>query len=134
MQALVNAAVKKYRWSSPTGNLSFEDLFDLPLTSTTPNKANLNDIAVGLYKKSIESAGTIKFVGHAPASPDTAEINEKLELVKLVIEYKENINRATTEANAKKAQKEKILNILADKQDEALKSKSIDELLAMLNS
>ena len=44
------ATREKFRFNSPQGALSAEDLWDLPLTSDRANRANLNDIAKELNK------------------------------------------------------------------------------------
>ena len=44
------ATRKKIRFNSPQGDLSTEDLWDLPLSSKVNGKANLDDIAKDLHR------------------------------------------------------------------------------------
>mgnify|MGYP001424688622 CR=1 FL=1 len=121
------AAMKKFRFETPQGYATIEDLFDLPLTSK--RSANLNDIAIGLYQR-IQGEHTISFVGDAPSA--SSQLTTMLELVKDVIATrKEELARRTKAAESAVA-KQKIMAIIEQKNDAALSEKSIEELQAEL--
>jgi len=127
----IKATQKKYRFPSPQGSLSVEQLWDLPLTSTRPNTANLNSIANQL-NQAIEGSKEIDFV-NGSRSRDT-ENGEKLEIVLYVISQKkeENAKKEAQELNKKK--KGRLLELLAQKQDEALLSKTEEEIKSLIEA
>lgn len=124
------ASRMKFRFPSPLGPLATEDLWQLPLTSAT-GKANLNDIGKALNKQ-VRDTGEENFV---PVAGQTASDTTKivaLDIVKRVIEVKLAENAAKASVEATKTQNQRILEILAQKQDHALTEKTEDELRAML--
>jgi alpha-D-ribose 1-methylphosphonate 5-triphosphate synthase subunit PhnL len=124
------AARQKIRFDSPKGQLTAEDLFDLPLTSTV-GKANLDDIAKSLFKQ-LKSGDDMSFV--TPAQKTDGTVQLKFDIVKHVIDLRV-VERDENAASADRAnKKQKILALIADKQDGELGAKSIDELLAMANT
>ena len=81
MNLFEHASRNKLRFASPKGDLSVEDLWDLPLTSTT-GKANLDDIARDLYHQ-IDSKAVISFVNKV--NETIREANNKFEIVKTIM-------------------------------------------------
>jgi hypothetical protein len=124
------AAQQKIRFDSPKGQLTAEDLFDLPLTSGV-GKANLNDIAKYLFKL-LKSGDDVSFV--TPAYKSDSDNQLKFDIVKHIIDLRvvELDEKATQQDRASK--KQKILAIIAQKQDEKLGAASVEELLAMAES
>lgn len=105
------------------GLITVEDLFDLSLT-------NLDSIYKELNKQSKqseeESLLNIK-------TQEDELLNVQIEIVKYIVSVKLAEKEAREKASAKKAQKQKIMSIIAAKQDEALQNSSIDELQKMLD-
>lgn len=105
------------------GLISVEDLWDLSLT-------NLDSIYKELNKQSKqseeESLLNIK-------TREDELLNVQIEIVKHIVSVKLAEKEAREKASAKKAQKQKIMSIIAAKQDEALQNSSIDELQKMLD-
>ena len=105
------------------GLISVEDLWDLSLT-------NLDSIYKELNKQSKqseeESLLNIK-------TKEDELLNVQIEIVKHIVSVKLAEKEAREKASAKKAQKQKIMSIMAAKQDEALQNSSIDELQKMLD-
>lgn len=105
------------------GLISVEDLWDLSLT-------NLDSIYKELNKQSKqseeESLLNIK-------TQEDELLNVQIEIVKHIVSVKLAEKEAREKASAKKAQKQKIMSIMAAKQDEALQNSSIDELQKMLD-
>ena len=125
------AARQHIRFSSPIGNLTVEDLWDLPLTGKNPNQANLDDIAKELYA-AIKEGDTVSFV-NKPAKADD-ELRLKFDIVKHIIDIRlaERDAEATQQANRMK--KQQILRLIADKENDALASQSLEELRKMAES
>lgn len=121
------AAMKKFRFETPQGYATIEDLFDLPLTSK--RSANLNDIAIGLYQR-IQGEHTISFVGDTPSASN--QLTTMLELVKDVIATRKEELARRTKAAENAVAKQKIMAIIEQKNDAALSEKSIEELQAEL--
>jgi len=105
------------------GLISVEDLWDLSLT-------NLDSIYKQLNKQSKqseeESLLNIK-------TQEDELLNVQIEIVKHIVSVKLAEKEAREKASAKKAQKQKIMSIIAAKQDEALQNSSIDDLKKMLD-
>lgn len=105
------------------GLISVEDLWDLSLT-------NLDSIYKELIKQSKqseeESLLNIK-------TQEDELLNVQIEIVKHIVSVKLAEKEAREKASAKKAQKQKIMSIIAAKQDEALQNSSIDDLQKMLD-
>lgn len=131
MDAFVKATKNKFRWDSPVGQLSVEDLWDLPLTSTKKNVANLDDIAIGLNQQ-LQQQNTQSFVKKTNTS--NAELQTKFEIVLYVIEAKQIEQTRSEERAAKAEQKKALLSILAQKQNEELMSKSSEEIKALIEN
>ena len=116
----------KLRFDTPNGLLTVEDLWDLPLTSA--RRANLDDIAKGL-NRAVKETEEESFV--TPRASNT-ELGLKFEIVKHVIAAKMRENEAERTAADKKRQRERIMEIMAQKQDSELAGKSLEELQGLL--
>lgn len=122
------ASKLKIRFESPKGSLTVEDLWDLPLTSST-GKANLNDIAKGISRELRENEDE-DFVNTATKPNELLAL--KMEVVKRVIAERLAENQAAKQAADRREKKQRIMALMAQKQDEVLASKSLDELQAMM--
>lgn len=118
----------KLRFDSSKGPLAAEDLWDLPLAQD-PRRANLDDIAISLHRQ-LKNGEDVSFVDKEKKSDAIVQL--KFDIVKHVIEVRlaERDLAATAKGNAE--QKQKILGIIAEKEGESLKGKSLDELKAMV--
>ena len=126
------AARKKYRFETPVGSVTVEDLYDLPLLppgNTRAVRANLNDVARTINNQ-IKALDEESFVDQA--IPGVTDLVNKLNLVKEVIAYKQAKADAAV-ANARKAQQRDTLRLaIAEAEAREIGSKSVDELKAML--
>lgn len=120
----------KLRFETTKGLLSVEDLWELPLTSTS-SKVNLDEIARGLHQK-VTTQTDISFVNPTAKSPAAEKDQLSLDIVKHIIQVRLAENEAAAKARANAEQKKKILEILDQKDTESLKGKSEDELRAMI--
>lgn len=105
------------------GMISVEDLWDLSLTNLDSIYKTLNKQVKQSEEESLLSTKT---------SVDT-ELEVQIAIVKHIVTVKLEEKDAFEKASAKKAQKQKIMSIIATKQDEALQNSSIDELKKMLD-
>ena len=105
------------------GMISVEDLWDLSLT-------NLDSIYKTLNKKIKQSED--ESLLSTKASIDT-ELEVQIAIVKHVVSVKLSEKEAAEKASAKKVQKQKIMSIIATKENEALQNSSIDDLKKMLD-
>lgn len=120
----------KLRFDTPKGPLAVEDLWDLPLTSTT-GKANLDDIAKGLFRQ-LKESDEVSFVQPTQSTDKTTQL--KFDIVKHVIEVRVAERDATELARVNKEKKQLVLGIIAQKENEQLTNSSLDELRAMVQS
>lgn len=125
------ASRMKLRISTPAGNLSVEDIWELPLTSRT-NKLNLDDIARSLHQE-LKIQDEVSFVTEK-ASPKQSLLQLQFDIVKHVIDVKLAERNAAVNATKEKEKKDKILKIISEKEEDNLKNLSVDELKAMIYS
>lgn len=104
------------------GMISVEDLWDLSLT-------NLDSIYKTLNKQIKQSEE--ESLLSTKESVDV-ELEVQIAIVKHIVTVKLAEKEAAEKAYAKKAQKQKIMSIIASKENEALQNSSIDNLKKML--
>ena len=125
------AARKKLRFDTTKGQLSAEDLWDLPLISDA-GRPNLDDIAKVLYK-TIKDGEEVSFVtSTAKSSTAFAVLKTKFDIVKYIIDIKLEDAGVAKKAKLTKERNQRIMELMAQKDDDVLASKSKEELMAML--
>jgi len=124
------ASRQKFRFPTPQGQITNEDLWDLPLTSSV-GRANLDDIARTLHKQ-LKSGDDISFVIKEKKSDDTIQL--KFDIVKYIIEVKIAESEAASKAKDTKEKKQQMLTLISQKEIEALGAKSIDDLKKMVEA
>lgn len=117
----------KIRFDTPQGSLLVEDLWDLPL-SNSRNRANLDDIAKGLFKQLKESE-TASFVVKAPKKDEALQL--KFDIIKHIIDIRLAEAEAAEMLRANKEKKQKLLALIDEKENAILTDKSLDELKEM---
>lgn len=115
-----NATKKKYRFNF-NGLITVEDLWDLSLT-------NLDAVYKQLKRQQKSECEDSLLT----ESKEDKMLSEQIEIVKEIVADKIAQKERSVNAAKKRAQNQRILEIMADKQDAALKEKSIEELQAML--
>lgn len=130
MDIFEQATRTKLRFQTSKGMLTVEDLWDVPLQSKTSG-INLDDIARRLSRELKEQA-TESFVDK-PAKTDSATALA-FDVVKHIIGVRLVERDAAALAAANKEKKQKLLEILARKEDEGLSALSADELRAQINA
>lgn len=131
MNIFERAARGKYRFASNRGDLTTEQLFDLPLTSR--NGFNLNEVAI-LVSGDLENTSAKSFVETSADDAIRSELEAKLDIVKAVIATKQTA-LAAAQTRADKAEKRrKILEAIDRRQDADLEGKSLEELTKELEA
>lgn len=105
------------------GVISVEDLWDLSLTNLDSIFKTLNK---EIKQSEEESLLTTK------TNVDT-ELEIQIAIVKHIVALKLKEKKEREDAAAIKAQKQKIMSIIATKEDEALQNSSVDDLRKMLD-
>lgn len=105
------------------GMISVEDLWDLSLTNLDSIYKTLNKQVKQSEEESLLSTS---------ANVDT-ELEVKIAIIKHIVSVKLTEKENAEKAAAKKAQKQKIMSIIATKENEALQNNSIEELNKMLD-
>lgn len=120
------ASRQKLRFDTPRGQVTVEDLWDLPLTSTV-GKPNLDAIAVELHQKMNQTS--LSFV--SSRTKDQTEASVKFAIVKHVIDVK--MAEAAEAANARERAEKRnlILGEINRRQEQELLSMPLDELKKM---
>lgn len=117
------AVKKKYRFNY-RGLISVEDLWDLSVEDLDKIFKSLKSQQRNASEESLLQA----------VSKEDKELNNKIEIIKIIVADKLAASDRTKKAAAQRMQNQRILEIMADKQDAALKEKSIEELQAMLTT
>ena len=117
------ASRMKLRFATVQGNLSVEDLWDLPLTHTS--RANLDDIARGLYRE-IKESDVQSFVVETKKADETVQL--AFDIVKHIIDVKKAEKANAESAAANKSKVQQILALIAQKEAEQMAGQSIDDL------
>ena len=104
------------------GMISVEDLWDLSLTNLDSIYKTLNKEVKQSEEESLLTTKT---------SVDT-ELEIQIAIVKHIVSVKLEEQEVREKAAAKKAQKQKIMSIIATKEDEALQNTSVEDLKKML--
>ena len=115
------ATKKRYRFNFK-GQLTVEDLWELSVEDLDKIYKNLK-----AQQKTVSEESLLQSV-----SKEDKVLNNKIEIIKTIVMDKLAAKERTQKVIAQKAQNQRILEIMADKQDAALKEKSIEELQSML--
>ena len=105
------------------GLISAEDLWDLTLTNLDSIYKTLNKQVKQSEEESLLDTKTTV----------DKELDVQIAIVKHIVTVKLAEQEAREKASVKKAQKQKIMAIIASKQDEALQNSSVEDLQKMLD-
>lgn len=105
------------------GQATVEDLWDLSMSELDKIYKTLNAQQKRAQEESLLDT----------KSEEDEELAAQIEIVKHIFAVKNEEKKAAETAKERKEQKQKIMAILASKQDEALHGKSIEELEKMLD-
>ncbi len=105
------------------GQATVEDLWDLSMTELDKIYKELSTLKKAAQEDSLLEVKSVA----------DEELDGQIEIVKHIFTVKQEEKKAAETARERKEQKQKIMAILASKQDEALQGKSIEELEKMLD-
>jgi hypothetical protein len=115
------ATRKKFRFPF-RGQISVEDLWDLSVQ-------NLNSVFKTLNAESKQAKEESLL---ATKSAEDTILDAKIAIVKHIVNVKLAEAEQRTKDNEKREQRQKLLGLIADKEDEALQGKTVEELRAMV--
>lgn len=107
------------------GEISVEDLWDLSLTNLDKVYKSLNAQA----KQNNEAS----LISSSVKTAEESRLDAKIEIVRYIFTVKDNEAKARRQEVEKAEKKQKIMSIIARKQDEALESMSAEDLQKMLD-
>ena len=129
------ATREQLRFESPQGELSVEQLWQLPLTSANSNKANLNDIGLNIRAqlKKLDDADSL--VSDGPTTAMTLKavaLQAKFDIIKHIIAVKKAEGVAAANERVRAEKRQTLLELKAKRQAEGLASMSEAEIDAEL--
>lgn len=133
-QMFEQASRMKLRIDTNLGGISIEDLWDLPLTVTHPSRVSLDKIAIALHRQVKEIGDVTSFVEPAATDRNAETLQLSFEIVKHIIGVRVKERDEARTAADRKEKKQRLLELIARKEDEALGEKSVDELRALAES
>lgn len=124
MEKMFEVAIRnKYRFPFK-GQVSVEDLWDMAVGELDSVFKSLNAQVKQAKEESLL----------AVRSAEDTVLDTKIEIVKYIVGIKLEETAKMKQARERREQKQKIMAIMADKQEQELHGKSVDELQAMLDS
>lgn len=120
----LQATREKFRFESTKGDLSVEQLWDLPLTSRTG--FDLDTVAKAV-NANLKSSNEESFV-NASNNPAVSRLQAQLEVVKAIIEVKLAQAEATKKRAEKIAERQRLMEVLHSKKDQELQGLSVEEI------
>lgn len=114
----------KLRFSTPKGSLSTEQLWDLSLNA-------LDSLAVELDEQ-MQQSGKKSFLKKTTQEDKVLKL--QFDIVLEIMNTKNEEMQAASKAKEIKEHNDKIIALIAEKQDESLKGMSIEELQGMIKT
>lgn len=129
MNIFEQASRLKLRFPSVRGELTTEQLWDMPLTSK--NDFNLDRVARTVNSE-LKAMDEESFVDTS-SNPAKRLAELKLEIVKVVIADRQEANARSLQAASRAEERQRLLAALAKKDDQALNEMSADDIKKRLN-
>lgn len=107
------------------GQCSVEDLWDIPLT-----KLDLMYQRLAAEKRAAANAESLL----APKTVETTDLDLKLAVLRRIVEVRLAEQAAKDNARERAERKRELYALIADKQKEELRGKSLEDLQALVNS
>ena len=128
MNIFEQASREKLRFSTNRGDLTVEQLWELPLQSKT--QFDLDSIAKNVYHD-LKGRAEESFVS-VSTDPMKATLELMLEILKHIIAVKQEENAAKLNKARTEQERARIAEIINKKQDAALENESLEQLQARL--
>ncbi len=123
------ATRSKMRFDTMRGNIPVEDLWDLPLTSK--NGFDLDSVAKAVNRE-LKSAGEESFV-NTNANPRQQILEAKLAIIKHIIATVQRENTERLARAGRRAERDRLIEILGGKETEAMKGMTPEQLKARID-
>ena len=120
----LQATREKFRFESSKGDLSVEQLWDLPLTSRTG--FDLDTVAKAV-NANLKSSNEESFV-NVSNNPAVSRLQAQLEVVKAINEVKLVQAEAAKKRAEKAAERQRLMEVLHSKKDQELQGLSVEEI------
>lgn len=127
MNIFEQASRLRLRFESAKGNLTVEDLWELPLSSE--KSVSLDSVAKKIYQN-LNGVQSISFVGESTEANTLDRL--RMDIVLLIIDVKKAENAAARKATENRIEAQRIMEQMAKLQDKALDNMSMDQLQARL--
>lgn len=121
----MEATRQGFRYTSTKGELTTEDLWQLPLQSRTG--FDLDTVAKGIHRQ-LKSMEEESFVTVPTVNTGRQALEAKLEVVKAVIQYKQDQAERQRLRAEKAAEKRRLLELLDSKNQQELEGLSKEEI------
>lgn len=125
----LQATREKFRFESNKGDLSVEQLWDLPLTSRTG--FDLDTVAKAV-NANLKASNEESFV-NVSNNPAVSRLQAQLEVVKAIIEVKLAQAEATKKRAEKAVERQRLMEVLHSKKDQELQGLSVEEIKRRLS-
>lgn len=126
----LTATRRGLRFPSIVGQLTTEDLWSLPLTTTRPNKASLENIGNALLKRQAElEAGSI--LVDSGTSPEKATVDLQVAILRKVVEVRKAENAERLDAANKASERQRLAEAIARRE---LNETPVEELKKRLDA
>jgi hypothetical protein len=129
----------KLRYETPLGMISVEDLWELPLTDRSrtglPRAGlSLDSIAMELHRASRDAAEVTSFVDPLVENKTAERLALRFEIVKHIIGVRVQERDELKAAADRREKRQRVLELIARKEEGELGEKSIEELRALAES
>lgn len=126
MDIFEQASRSSLRFPSALGLLATEQLWNIPLQSKNPQTITLDNLAQAVNKQ-LKNSGEQSFVSTGD-NPIAKQLELKLDILKHIIAVRLEHEANAAKAEARRAERDRLIEILGDKQDEALRTQTPEEL------
>lgn len=123
-ELFLKATKEKFRFPY-MGQISTEDLWDLSIENLDSIYGKLDEDLTRLTTKTLIKDKKTNI---------EKELEDKIEIVKFIVEFKQAEIETAKENAMKSVKKQKILALIHEKENETLKEKSVDELKEMYDA
>lgn len=124
------ATRQKVRFVTPKGNLNTEDLWDLPLI-TQGDEPSIDSIGKAMAQAVSDNKANESFVVVKDAVEDIT-LKVKLKILEHIRDHKVDYAARATLAAATNSRKQRLVELLAKKRDDADGERSIDDIEKMI--
>jgi hypothetical protein len=124
------------RFQTPNGQISVEDLWNLPISTSSANKASLESLGRSIRTELKDHGEETSLFGAGSIDKKAAKVKKELELKFEIVKFiGETLVREKQKAEARAEARQKaqrMMELIQQKKEKELEGKSVEELTAML--